>query len=101
MGFAASGNVNLTIPGLQDGDGEMGGGAEPEEADSVSFLYAGDAKTAEANDSGAEERGGVERVEGGRDGIDEIGAGKRVFGVASVDRVSGEGGGVAEIFFVA
>jgi hypothetical protein len=101
VGFAARGNVNLTIPGLQDGDGEMGGGAESEESDAVSFLDAGNAKAAEADNSGAEERGSVERVEGSGDGKDKIGAGEGVFGVASVEGIAGEGGGVAEVLFVA
>jgi hypothetical protein len=76
----------------------MGGCAESEEADAVSFLDAGDAKAAEADNSGAEERGGVKRVERGGDGEDEIGASEGVFGVASVDGVAGESGGVAEVF---
>jgi hypothetical protein len=40
-------------------------------------------------------------VEGVGEGVDEVGADEGVFGVASVDGVAGEGGVVAEVFFVA
>jgi hypothetical protein len=40
-------------------------------------------------------------VECGGEGEGEVGADERVFGVAAVDGVAGEGGIVAEIFFVA
>jgi hypothetical protein len=101
MGVAASGNVNLTIPGLQNGDREMGGGAESEEADALAFLDAGDAEATEANDSSAQKRSGVEIIKGGGNGGSEIVAGYGVFGIASIDGVAGKGWGVAEVLFAA
>ncbi len=62
---------------------------------------AGDAETAEADDSGAEERGDVGVVEGVGERIEEVGTDEGVLGVASVDGVAGEDGVVAEVFFVA
>jgi hypothetical protein len=79
----------------------MRGGAEAEEADALAVLDAGDAKAAEADDSGAQQRSGMERVECGGDGKYEIGAREGVFGVASVDGVASESGGVAEVFLAA
>ena len=61
--FAAGDDVDLAIPGLQDGDGERGGAAEAEEADAVAGLDLGDAQAAEADDAGAEQRGEVDGVE--------------------------------------
>src|SRR5260370_9033769 len=40
VGFAARGNVNLAIPGLQSGDRHMRGVAASEEAHPVTFLDA-------------------------------------------------------------
>jgi len=77
----------------------MRGGAEPEEADALAFFDAGDAEAAKADDSGAQERSGVEIIEGGGDWKDKIGASQRVFGVASVDCVAGKGWRVAKVLF--
>ena len=78
-----------------------GGGSEAEEADTFAGLRAGYTKAAEADDAGAEERGDVGVVEGVGEGEDEIGTDEGILGVASVDGVAGEGGVVAEVFFVA
>ena len=80
---------------------ERGGGSEAEEADAFAGLGSGYAEAAEADDAGAEQWGDVGVVERGREGVDEVRAGEGVLGVASVDGVAGEGGVVAEIFFVA
>jgi len=85
----------------EDFDGLRGGGAEAEEANALAGLGAGDAQAAEADDAGAEERGDVGVVEGVGKGEGEVGADEGVFGVAPVDGVAGEGGVVAEVFFVA
>jgi hypothetical protein len=101
MVFAAGGDEDFAVPVAEDFDGLRGGSPEAEETDALASLGAGDAQTAEADDAGAEERGDVGVVEGVGEGEDEIGADEGVFGVASVDGVAGEGGVVAEVFFVA
>ncbi len=101
VGFAAGADVDFAVPGLEDGDGEAGGAAEAEEADAFAGLDAGDAEAAEADDARAEERGDVDVVETGGEGIDEVGAGQGVFGIAAIDGVAGKDGVVAEVFFAA
>ena len=73
----------------------MCGGAESEKSDALARFDAGYSETAETDDAGAQKRRGVQIVKGGGKRVDEIRAGERVIGIASVDRVSGEGGGVA------
>lgn len=99
--FAAGGDEDVAVPVAEDFDGLRGGGTEAEEADSLAGLGAGYAQAAEADDAGAEERGDVGVVEAGGQGEDEVGADEGVLGVAAVDGVAGEGGVVAEVFFVA
>ncbi len=99
--FAASGDEDFAVPVAEDFDGLRGGGSEAEEAYALAGLRARYAQAAEADDAGAEERGDVGVVEGGGQGEDEVGADEGVFGVAAVDGVAGEGGVVAEVFFVA
>jgi hypothetical protein len=99
--FASGGDVDFAFPVAEDFDGLAGGGSEAEEADALAGLCACYAKAAEADDSGAEERGYVGVVEGVGERVDEVGADEGVLGVASVDGVAGEDGIVAEVFFVA
>jgi hypothetical protein len=75
----------------------MRGGAEAEQADTVATFDAGDAQAAEADDAGAEQGRGFEIVERGRERVDEIGSCDGVLGVATRNRVAGEGGRVAQI----
>jgi len=74
------------------------GGAEAEQSDALARLNSGYAETAETNNPSAQQRRGIEIVEGVGKAVDEVRAGERVLGVASVDRISGEGGSVAQIF---
>jgi hypothetical protein len=64
-------------------------------------LRARYAEAAEADDAGAEKRSDVGVVEGVGQWVDKVGADDGVLGVASVDGVAGEGGVVAEVFFLA
>src|SRR5712692_8964900 len=79
----------------------MRGGAEAGQADTVTLLDAGDAEAAEADDSGAQQRGGVEVVQSRWNWKNKIGAGQGVFGVAPVDGVTGKAWGVAEVLLAA
>src|SRR6266851_2363409 len=97
MALTAGGDVDLAVPGLKDGDGEAGGGAEAEESDAFTRFHAGDTQAAEADDAGAEERGYVGVVQTGGQGVGEVGADQSVLGVATIDGVAGEGGVVAEV----
>jgi len=99
--FAAGGDEDFAVPVAEDFDGLRGGGSEAEEANALSGLGACDAQAAEADDAGTEEWGDVGVVEGGGQRVDEVGTDEGVFGVATVDGVAGEGGVVAEVFFVA
>jgi hypothetical protein len=101
VGFAAGGDEDLALPGLEHGQSEVGGGSEAKQADSLAALDSGDAKAAESDDSGAEQRGGLEVVEGIRERDGEIGTGDGVLGIAAVDGVAGEDGRVAEVFVTA
>jgi len=76
----------------------MGGGAKAVEAYTVTGFNAGHAQAAEADDSGAEEWGGMDVIQVCGQWEDEIVVRLGVLGVAAVDGVAGEGGGVAEIF---
>src|SRR4051812_6188304 len=97
MGFATSAHVDLGVPCPQDGDSQAGGGTEAEETDTLARLNGGDPQTAEADDTGAEQRSSMGAVETGWKRVCEVGADESVFGVAAIDGVSGEGGAVAEV----
>jgi hypothetical protein len=101
MVFAAGGDVDVAVPVAEDFDGLGGGGSEAEEANTLAGLGAGYAEAAETDDAGAEERGDVGVVEGVGEGKHEVGADEGVLRIAAVDGVAGEGGVVAEVFFVA
>src|SRR6266545_2510568 len=58
------------------------------------------AKTAEADNTGAEERGRMKIIESSRQRNHEIAAGQCEFGVAAVDGVAGENGRVAEVLAI-
>lgn len=60
--------IDLAAPMAGDLDGEMGGGTEADETETAAALDAGDAQRAVADDARAEERGGVNGVEAGRQG---------------------------------
>jgi hypothetical protein len=74
--------------------------AEAEKAHALALLYCGDAKGSKADDPGAEEGRGVERVKLGGNWKTKVCPSQRVFSVASVYRVAGESGEIAEIFFI-
>jgi hypothetical protein len=99
--LAAGGDEDVAVPVAEDFDGLRGGGSEAKEADTFAGLGSRYAQAAKANDAGAEERRDLGVVEFGWERVGEVGADEGVFGVASVDGVAGEGGVVAEIFFVA
>jgi hypothetical protein len=76
----------------------MGGSPKPEQADTVSGLDAGYTKAAKTDNAGAQQRGGAQIVELIGKAKNEIGASHGKFGVAAVDRVTGKGRGIAEVF---
>jgi hypothetical protein len=73
-------------------------GSEAEEADALALLNSGHANAAETDDAGAQERGGVQIVQGFRKREDEIGSGQRVLCVTTGNRIASKGGRIAEIF---
>src|SRR5581483_10974355 len=100
MRAAPGGDVDLAVPGFENVDGEMRGGAESKEPDTVARRDFGHAQAAESDDTGAEQRG---EVGGGlvfRQWNKEVGSRDGVFCVAAVDGVTGVRGVVAEVFAV-
>src|SRR5579875_1632154 len=63
MRFAAGRDIDLAIPVLKDCDGEMSGGAEAEESNSISVFDASDANTAKTDDARTEQRGSLHVIE--------------------------------------
>ena len=85
---------------MKDANGKRGGAAEAVEADALAALDGGDAQAAEANDAGAEQRGGEDGIETVGERVGKISADGSELGVAAVDRVAGEDGMVAEVLHV-
>ena len=90
--------IDFDVPVACYLDGDVGGGAESIEAQFVPGLNSGKTQTAEADDSGAEERGGplVWKLLG--DGVDKVLWRNNVLGVATVHGITREGRVVAKIF---
>ena len=63
MRFAAGGNIHLAVPGEQDRDRQVGGGAEAEQTHMLAGLNSGNAETAKADDARTEQRRGMQIVE--------------------------------------
>src|SRR5947208_5484040 len=101
MGFSAGRNIDFAIPALQNTDCEMGRGAEAEESDALTFFDTRHAERAEADDTGTEQRRGMEIVELRRNRKTKVGAGERVFRIASIHGVARKGGEVAQVFHIA
>jgi hypothetical protein len=85
MVLASRRDEDVAVPVAKNLDGLAGRGSEAEETDTLARLGPCDAKAAEADDAGAEERRDVGVVELGGERVDEVGADQGVFGVASVD----------------
>ena len=94
----ASGGVNIDVPMPRNLNGYVGGCAESVEAELAAGLDSGKTQAAEADNSGAEERGSlfVGKLLG--NGIDKVLRGNNVLGVAAINSIAGEGGVVAKIF---
>src|SRR5208337_717927 len=101
MRGSSRGDIDVALPRVQDLDRKMRRGAEAEQSHPLSGFDSGHAKTAEADDSGAQQRRGMQIVEGCGKTKNEIGAGERVFGVPAVQAVSGECRRIAEVLHVA
>ena len=95
------GDEHLAVPGLQYGKRQMRGRPEPEQADAVACFHARHPQAAEADDPGAEQRSRLKIVQGAGKRKHEIAASQRVFRIAAVYRVPGEGGRVAQILMAA
>src|SRR5438067_6741902 len=81
-------------------DCEMGRCPEAEKSNALTFFDSRHPQSTEANNTGTEQRRGVEIIELRRNGKAEIGTGERVLGVTSVHGVTGERERVAEVFHV-
>ena len=75
----------------------MGGGTEAKEADAVARLDSGDTQAAKADDSGAQQRRGVQIVERIGQWKHEVGARGGELGISAIDRIAGKGGRIAKI----
>jgi hypothetical protein len=72
-------------------------GAEAEQAHPISVFHARHAQAAKPDNAGAQKRGGVQIVQSFRKSKHEVLASNCIFGIAAIDRVSGERRRVAEI----
>lgn len=79
-------------------DGDVGGGAKSIEAQLFSGLNSGKTQATEADNPGAEQRGGLLARELLRDGIDKVLRRDNVLGVTAVHGITREGWVVAKIF---
>src|ERR1700733_14016850 len=75
----------------------MSGRSEAEQTDALTWFDTGNMQAAEADDARAKKRGGVQVVECCGQGKDEISTRERVFRIAAVNAVTGEGRRIAEI----
>ena len=98
MRLAASRDIDLAVPGLQNCDREVGGGSEAEQANAFAWFDSSNTQAAKTDDAGAEQRSRVQIIEGFREGENEVGASESILAVSASYCVTGEGGGLAEIF---
>jgi len=94
----AGGGVNVDVPVPRDLNGNVGGSAASVKAELAAGFDSGKAQAAEADNSGAKQRGGLLIGKLLGNGIDKVLRCNNVLGVASIDGVAGEGGVVAKIF---
>ena len=95
MRFAARGNVHLAVPGEQDRDCQVGGGAEAEQAHMLAGLNSGNTEAAKTDDARTEQRSGMQIVKLAGQRKDEVPARYGIFGVSPIDGVTGEGRRIA------
>ncbi len=72
--------------------------AKTEQAHTLSRLDSRYTEAAKTNDARAQQGSSVQIIEPRRKRKDKIGARQRILGIAAVDRVSGECGGITKIF---
>src|SRR5580704_3143616 len=75
----------------------MRGSTKAEQSNAFAELDAGNTQAAEANDSRAEQRGGVQVVERRGQREDKVSASEGVLRVSARDGIASEGGPVAQI----
>src|SRR5581483_500095 len=98
MRLATSRNIYFTFPGVENRNSKMRGCAEAKETYAISRFNTGHSQTTETNNTGAEQRSGVQVIEGGRQRKAKILSGGGVFGIAAIDSIASEGWRIAEIF---
>lgn len=100
MGFIAAEGEDFAVGelGFEDLDGQVGGGAEAEEADGLAVFDLAEPQGAIADDAGTQEGCGVEVVERVGEQMGEGGGNGHIFGIAAVDIQAGPKGLFAEVF---
>jgi hypothetical protein len=82
---------------LQNGNREARRTAKPEEPNPLARLYASNAKTAEADNTGTKEGCDLYIVQTGGQRIDKVRAHEGILGETSIYGIPGEGGTIAQI----
>ncbi len=95
---ATGGRINLDIPVARDLNGHVRGRPEAIEGKLAAALHSGEPKRAKTDDPRAQKGSGLLVVKRLGDRVDESFWRDSVFGIASVDRIAGKSGAVAEIF---
>jgi hypothetical protein len=98
VGFAPRHYVDLTLPGLENGNREARRTAKTEEPDPLARLYACNAKAAEADDAGTEEWCDLYIVQTGWQRKHKVRAYECILGETSVYGIASENGVIAQIF---
>lgn len=93
-------DIGLASPGLQNGYRECSGTAKTKQADPFARLYSGNTQAPKADDTCAEERCDVDRVESLRYGKRKIRAHERILGVPSINGIASERRMIAKVLHV-
>jgi len=98
VGFAPRHYVDLTLPGLQNGNREACRTPKPKEPDPLAGLHAGNAKTTKAYNPGTKKGCDLYIVQTGGQGKHQVRSREGILGETTIYGIPGESGMIAEIF---
>jgi hypothetical protein len=98
VGFAPRHYIDLTLPGLQNGNCEACRTPKPEEPNPLAGLHAGNAKTTEADNTRTEEGCDLYIVQTGVQRKHKVRSREDTLGETSIYGIPGESGMIAQIF---
>src|ERR1700756_718843 len=88
MPLFACGDINLTVPGVEDSHQQLRRRSKAEESDAHTRFHSCDSHTAKPNNARTEQRCGISRRKLLRQLEEKVSASSREFGVATVVRVT-------------